>query len=231
MTTRNEVLAPATLVLVAFADFNCTDLLLKVILMLCGFVMIVAAHSSFCGSINVKGLVAEDAAHLKLNGSLCKQTLTQSTLLFPSTQSFLRQPWLTEWIMGVTCARASDRRACEPHSLLCRLLWPATWPLNRPRWLGWLLSDCVIQLTIKLNVFKLHTTPKLSGGFAYANSTGAQRRSCTTVLKTEHKIYYATQTQQFVSISFNHKLSLLIRMQKGRFLLSGDLFFSLISFA
>uniref|UniRef100_UPI0037E70609 SUN domain-containing protein 1 isoform X3 n=1 Tax=Semicossyphus pulcher TaxID=241346 RepID=UPI0037E70609 len=29
------------------------------------------AHSSFCGSMNVKGLVTEDASHLKLNGSLC----------------------------------------------------------------------------------------------------------------------------------------------------------------
>lgn len=48
------------------------------VLRLCGFVMIVATHSSFCGSMNVKGLVAEDAAHLKLNGSLCKQTLAQT---------------------------------------------------------------------------------------------------------------------------------------------------------
>lgn len=38
------------------------------------FVVLVATHSSFCGSMNVKGLVAEDAAHLKLNGSLCKRT-------------------------------------------------------------------------------------------------------------------------------------------------------------
>lgn len=29
------------------------------------------AHSSFCGSMNVKGLVTEDASHLNLNGSLC----------------------------------------------------------------------------------------------------------------------------------------------------------------
>lgn len=29
------------------------------------------AHSSFCGSLNVKDLATEDAAHLKLNGSLC----------------------------------------------------------------------------------------------------------------------------------------------------------------
>lgn len=41
--------------------------------------MYVPAHSSFCGSMNVKGLVTEDAAHLNLNGSLCKQTRTQTT--------------------------------------------------------------------------------------------------------------------------------------------------------
>ncbi|KAJ4931697.1 hypothetical protein JOQ06_010137, partial [Pogonophryne albipinna] len=29
------------------------------------------AHSSFCGSMNVKDLVTEEASHLKLNGSLC----------------------------------------------------------------------------------------------------------------------------------------------------------------
>uniref|UniRef100_A0A8C6TKQ7 Sad1 and UNC84 domain containing 1 n=1 Tax=Neogobius melanostomus TaxID=47308 RepID=A0A8C6TKQ7_9GOBI len=29
------------------------------------------AHSSFCGSLNVKDLATEDASHLKLNGSLC----------------------------------------------------------------------------------------------------------------------------------------------------------------
>ena len=38
--------------------------------------MYVAAHSSFCGSMNVKDLVTEDASHLNLNGSLCKQTRT-----------------------------------------------------------------------------------------------------------------------------------------------------------
>lgn len=42
-------------------------------------VVFVAAHSDFCGSINVRGLVTEDAAHLKLNGSLCKQTCTQTS--------------------------------------------------------------------------------------------------------------------------------------------------------
>ncbi|AWP18919.1 putative SUN domain-containing protein 1 [Scophthalmus maximus] len=44
------------------------------------------AHSSFCGSMNVKDLVTEDASHLNLNGSLCKQMHTLS--LFPS---FFRQ--------------------------------------------------------------------------------------------------------------------------------------------
>lgn len=46
--------------------------------------MYVAAHSSFCGSMNVKGLVTEDASHLNLNGSLCKQihTHTNHTHMF-----------------------------------------------------------------------------------------------------------------------------------------------------
>lgn len=106
MTMKNKVLATATLVLLAFADLNCTGLLLKVILMLCGFVVIVAAHSSFCGSINVKGLVTEDAAHLKLNGSLCKQTLTQSTL-FPSTQSFFASAMIDR--MNYGCDLCEDQ--------------------------------------------------------------------------------------------------------------------------
>lgn len=45
--------------------------------------MCVAAHSSFCGSMNVKDLVTEDAAQLKLNGSLCKQLSRH-----PHTHSF-----------------------------------------------------------------------------------------------------------------------------------------------
>ena len=34
------------------------------------------AHSSFCGSMNVKDLVTGDSAHLKHNGSLCEYTQT-----------------------------------------------------------------------------------------------------------------------------------------------------------
>ncbi|XP_053707671.1 SUN domain-containing protein 1 isoform X1 [Synchiropus splendidus] len=55
------------------------------------------AHSSYCGSLNVKGLVTEDAAHLKLNGSLCddckgkQYSQTRTTLL---TQSHRSQPRL-----------------------------------------------------------------------------------------------------------------------------------------
>lgn len=43
-------------------------------ILLCKYIICfcVAAHSSFCGSMNVKGLVTEDASHLNLNGSLCK---------------------------------------------------------------------------------------------------------------------------------------------------------------
>ncbi|XP_070703628.1 SUN domain-containing protein 1 isoform X2 [Pempheris klunzingeri] len=52
------------------------------------------AHSSFCGSMNVKGLVTEDESHLNLNGSLCddckgKQHSETHTILL--TQSSRRQ--------------------------------------------------------------------------------------------------------------------------------------------
>uniref|UniRef100_A0A3Q3EJT4 Sad1 and UNC84 domain containing 1b n=1 Tax=Labrus bergylta TaxID=56723 RepID=A0A3Q3EJT4_9LABR len=57
----------------------------------------VAAHSSYCGSMNVKGLMTEDASHLKLNGSLCKRTHT----FFLSILVVLVLPWLTELILCV----------------------------------------------------------------------------------------------------------------------------------
>uniref|UniRef100_A0A1A8GN47 Sad1 and UNC84 domain containing 1 n=2 Tax=Nothobranchius korthausae TaxID=1143690 RepID=A0A1A8GN47_9TELE len=51
------------------------------------------AHSSFCGSMNVKDLVNEDASHLNLNGSLCddckgkQYSETHTTLLAQSSRS------------------------------------------------------------------------------------------------------------------------------------------------
>ncbi|XP_029014222.1 SUN domain-containing protein 1-like isoform X3 [Betta splendens] len=51
------------------------------------------AHSSFCGSMNVKDLVTEDASHLKLNGSLCddckgkQYSETHTALLTKSSRS------------------------------------------------------------------------------------------------------------------------------------------------
>nr|XP_015801093.2 SUN domain-containing protein 1 isoform X3 [Nothobranchius furzeri] len=51
------------------------------------------AHSSFCGSMNVKDLVNEDASHLNLNGSLCddckgkQYSETHTTLLSQSSRS------------------------------------------------------------------------------------------------------------------------------------------------
>ncbi|XP_040013425.1 SUN domain-containing protein 1 isoform X2 [Xiphias gladius] len=50
------------------------------------------AHSSFCGSMNVKDLVTEDASHLNLNGSLCddckgkQYSETHTTLLTHSSR-------------------------------------------------------------------------------------------------------------------------------------------------
>ncbi|XP_071060143.1 SUN domain-containing protein 1 [Pseudochaenichthys georgianus] len=51
------------------------------------------AHSSFCGSMNVKDLVTEEASHLKLNGSLCddckgkQHSETHTVLLTQSSRS------------------------------------------------------------------------------------------------------------------------------------------------
>uniref|UniRef100_A0A3Q1JV22 SUN domain-containing protein n=2 Tax=Anabas testudineus TaxID=64144 RepID=A0A3Q1JV22_ANATE len=51
------------------------------------------AHSSFCGSMNVKDLVTEDTSHLKLNGSLCddckgkQYSETHTVLLTQSSRS------------------------------------------------------------------------------------------------------------------------------------------------
>ncbi|XP_074512810.1 SUN domain-containing protein 1 isoform X6 [Sebastes fasciatus] len=51
------------------------------------------AHSSFCGSLNVKDLVTEDALHLNLNGSLCddckgkQHAETHTVLLTQSSRS------------------------------------------------------------------------------------------------------------------------------------------------
>lgn len=96
MTMKNKVLPLVSQGLISTATLLFLSLIFVIvtwpapaslIVTLCGFVMIVATHSSFCGSMNVKGLVAEDAAHLKLNGSLCKQTHANPTL-FPYTQLF-----------------------------------------------------------------------------------------------------------------------------------------------
>lgn len=96
MTMKNKVLPLVSQGLISAATLLFLSLIFVIvtwsapaclIVTLCGFVMIDRTHSSFCGSMNVKGLVAEDAAHLKLNGSLCKQTYANPTL-FPYTQLF-----------------------------------------------------------------------------------------------------------------------------------------------
>lgn len=76
-----------------------------------------AAHSSFCGSQNVKDLVTEGASHLNLNGSLCKHTHTYTLILSLHTWHFTSwQPWLTELMTCVTCVGISEQRLCEPVS-------------------------------------------------------------------------------------------------------------------
>lgn len=59
-----------------FGSYCCQNVFSRNVCVFCYelFLVCLSAHSSFCGSMNVKDLVTEDAATLKLNGSLCKQT-------------------------------------------------------------------------------------------------------------------------------------------------------------
>ncbi|KAM6966877.1 SUN domain-containing protein 1 isoform 2-T2 [Tautogolabrus adspersus] len=105
------------------------------------------AHSSFCGSMNVKGLMTEDASHLKLNGSLCYCLL---------------QP-------GYCVVRAGKALGSGVGSVLQRLL-SLFWmllaaPVKAGRGLLWFLASGwyrLVSLMSLLNVFFLtRCLPKL----------------------------------------------------------------------
>nr|XP_040045922.1 SUN domain-containing protein 1 isoform X7 [Gasterosteus aculeatus aculeatus] len=105
------------------------------------------AHSSFCGSMNVKDLRTEDASHLKLNGSLCH---------------FLFQP-------GHCVAKAGQAlgsgvgRVVQRLLSLCWMLLAA--PVKAVRGLVWFLATGwyqLVSLMSLLNVFFLtRCLPKL----------------------------------------------------------------------
>uniref|UniRef100_H3DKT7 Sad1 and UNC84 domain containing 1b n=1 Tax=Tetraodon nigroviridis TaxID=99883 RepID=H3DKT7_TETNG len=146
------------------------------------FVTIVLTHSSFCGSMNVKGLVTEDAAHLKLNGSLycssshrltrsgddCKgkqHAETHSSLL--SQSSRLHRMAGTLWghclLWPGHCVLRSGKvlgcGAVRALRSLLSLLWMfLTAPVKAGRGLLWFLATGwyqLVSLMTVLNVFFL----------------------------------------------------------------------------
>ncbi|XP_077939931.1 SUN domain-containing protein 1 isoform X7 [Gasterosteus aculeatus] len=142
------------------------------------------AHSSFCGSMNVKDLRTEDASHLKLNGSLCddckgkQHSETHTVLLTHSsrcrrllaglwsavayTGHFLFQP-------GHCVAKAGQAlgsgvgRVVQRLLSLCWMLLAA--PVKAVRGLVWFLATGwyqLVSLMSLLNVFFLtRCLPKL----------------------------------------------------------------------
>ncbi|XP_029014228.1 SUN domain-containing protein 1-like isoform X8 [Betta splendens] len=105
------------------------------------------AHSSFCGSMNVKDLVTEDASHLKLNGSLC---------------SCLLQPGYCVVRVGKAVGSGVGTVAKTLLSLLWMLL---TAPVKAGKGLLWFFASGwyrLVSLMSILNVFFLtRCLPKL----------------------------------------------------------------------
>ncbi|XP_044186169.1 SUN domain-containing protein 1 isoform X1 [Thunnus albacares] len=141
------------------------------------------AHSSFCGSMNVKDLVTEDASHLNLNGSLCddckgKQysethtVLTQSSRprrlvgalwsLLAYTGYCLLQPGYCVVRAGKAVGSGVGTAAQRLLSLLWMLLAA---PVKAGRGLLWFLAKGwyqLVSLMSLLNVFFLtRCLPKL----------------------------------------------------------------------
>lgn len=141
------------------------------------------AHSSFCGSMNVKGLVTEDASHLKLNGSLCddckgKQYSETHTVLHTQCsrrKSLLGALWSLlafagycllqpgHCVVGAAQALASGLGTVTQR--LLSLLWVLiAAPVKAGKGLLWFLI-CgwyqLVSLMSLLNVFVLTSLPKL----------------------------------------------------------------------
>ncbi|XP_037331664.2 SUN domain-containing protein 1 isoform X7 [Pungitius pungitius] len=105
------------------------------------------AHSSFCGSMNVKDLRTEDASHLKLNGSLCHFLIQPGHCVAKAGQA------LGSWV----------GRVVQRLLLLCWMLLAA--PVKAVRGLVWFLATGwyqLVSLMSLLNVFFLtRCLPKL----------------------------------------------------------------------
>ncbi|XP_041672740.1 SUN domain-containing protein 1 isoform X2 [Cheilinus undulatus] len=142
------------------------------------------AHSSFCGSMNVKGLMAEDASHLNLNGSLCddckgkQHSETQTVLLTKSSRprrlagalwSVLAYTGYCLLQPGYCVVRAGKALGSGAGTVLQRLL-SLFWmilaaPVKAGRGLLWFLASGwyqLVSLMSLLNVFFLtRCLPKL----------------------------------------------------------------------
>ncbi|XP_067334225.1 SUN domain-containing protein 1 isoform X3 [Channa argus] len=142
------------------------------------------AHSSFCGSMNVKDLVTEDASHLKLNGSLCddckgKQYSEKHTLLLTQSsrsQRLVGALWRLLAYTGycllqpgycvVGAGKAVGSGVSTVAQKLVSLIWMLlTAPVKAGRGLLWFLATGWYQLVCLmslLNVFFLtRCLPKL----------------------------------------------------------------------
>ncbi|KAM9346284.1 SUN domain-containing protein 1 isoform 1-T1 [Symphorus nematophorus] len=142
------------------------------------------AHSSFCGSMNVKGLATEDASHLKLNGSLCddckgkRHSETHTVLVTQSSRpqrlagalwSILAYAGYCLLQPGYCVVRAGKALGSGAGTVLQRLL-SLVWmllaaPVKAGRGLLWFLATGwyqLVSLMSVLNVFFLtRCLPKL----------------------------------------------------------------------
>ncbi|KAJ3600693.1 hypothetical protein NHX12_031671 [Muraenolepis orangiensis] len=91
-----------------------------------------AAHSSFCGSMNVKDLVTGDSSHLKLNGSLCDDCKgKQSPRGIAETRSVLlcsQSSWRGRRLAGALLSFLAYTASC--------LLVPGYWVVRAGKALG-----------------------------------------------------------------------------------------------
>ncbi|KAM7372004.1 hypothetical protein PAMP_009203 [Pampus punctatissimus] len=142
------------------------------------------AHSSFCGSMNVKDLVTEDASHLNLNGSLCddckgkQYSETHTVLLTQSSRPrrLLGALWSLLAYTGycllhpgyclMSAGKAVGSGVRTAAQRLLVLLWMLlTAPVKAGRGLLWFLAKGwyqLVSLMSLLNVFFLtRCLPKL----------------------------------------------------------------------